>query len=225
MGSTEPPVEVVGSTKNDPPLVLNYENRLSIPFYIRFPVATVGAFITGAALGISHGSKTAGMRFRAENCHRFPATSTGWYLYHKSKNYHAMLGGLKEGLKMGSKVGFWAGSFFIIEEAVDRWRGAKDFLSTVIAGMAIAGGFSGQPWSLCLLRSVTCTAKINADQSVPDVLPLNTAARNMRTGLYGGLAFGLAQDALGFARGRRLGYVDFLLGKSRDTLEMQELES
>ena len=57
------------------------------------------------------------------------------------------------------------------------------------------------------------------------MLPLNTAARTIRTGLYGGLGFGLAQDALGLARGRRLGYIDFLLGRSRDTLEVQESEA
>ena len=52
----------------------------------------------------------------------------------------------------------------------------------------------------------------------PDVLPLNAAASTIRRGLYGGLAFGLAQDALGLARGRRLGYVDFLLGRNQDAL-------
>ena len=127
----------------------HYENRLSTPFLIRFPAAAACAFLTGAALGVSHGGKTAGMRFRAENSHRFPTTSTGWYLYHKSKNYHMMLGGIKEGLKMGSKVGFWVGTFFIVEEAVDEWRGTKDFLSTVVAGLTTAAGFSGRLWSAC----------------------------------------------------------------------------
>ncbi|CAF9934427.1 MAG: hypothetical protein ALECFALPRED_005942 [Alectoria fallacina] len=203
MEGVEPPVELGGLTEYQPQPVPLYENRLSTPFIIRFPAATAGAFLTGAALGVSHGGKTAGMRFRAENSHRFPTTSAGWYLYHKSKNYHMMLGGIKEGLKMGTKVGFWAGSFFVVEEAVDELRGTKDFLSTVVAGMTIAAGFSGQPWN---------------------ILPLDTAARTIRTGLYGGLAFGLAQDALGLARGRRLGYVDFLLGRSRDTLEVQDAE-
>ncbi|CAD6577444.1 MAG: hypothetical protein ASARMPREDX12_008350 [Alectoria sarmentosa] len=203
MEGVEPPVELGDPIENQPQPVPLYENRLSTPFFIRFPAATAGAFLTGAALGVSHGGKTAGMRFRAENSHRFPTTSAGWYLYHKSKNYHMMLGGIKEGLKMGAKVGFWAGSFFVVEEAVDEWRGTKDFLSTVVAGMTLAAGFSGQPWN---------------------ILPLDTAARTIRTGLYGGLAFGLAQDALGLARGRRLGYVDLLLGRSRDTLEMREAE-
>ena len=148
MDSEEPPIEAGGPVKyksqHD-----RFENRLAIPFYIRFPAATVGAFLVGAALGVSHGGKTAGMRFRAENSHRFPTSTTGWYLYHKSKNYNVMLGGIKEGVKMGSKIAFWGGSFFIVEEAVDRWRGKKGFLSTVVAGMAIAAGFSAQPWSVC----------------------------------------------------------------------------
>ena len=53
---------------------------------------------------------------------------------------------------------------------------------------------------------------------IPDILPLNAAASTIRRGLYGGLAFGLVQDALGLARGRRLDYVDFLLGRNQDAL-------
>lgn len=155
MESGEPPVEAINPVKYDSPRVSDYDNRLAIPFKFRFPAATAIALFTGASLGISHGGKTAGMRFRAENAHRFPTTPSGWYLYHKSKNYHMMLGGLKEGLKMGPKIGFWAGSFFIAEEAVDRWRGTKDFLSTVVAGMTIAAGFSGQPWSKCPITIVS----------------------------------------------------------------------
>lgn len=43
-----------------------------------------------------------------------------------------------------------------------------------------------------------------------DRFPLITAARTAKVGLYTGLALGLIQDALGLARGRRVGYVDFL---------------
>ena len=84
----------------------------------------------------------AGMVFRAENAHRFPTSQKGWYLYHKSKNYHAMLGGLKDGLKMTRKLSFLAGSFFCTEAAVDGVRGNKDFASTAVAGCVVAGGFS-----------------------------------------------------------------------------------
>lgn len=142
MEKVESPIELTSSVGYRVPSVPAHENRLSIPFGFRFPAATLGAFLTGATLGLSHGSKMAGLRFRAENSHRFPTTAPGWYLYHKSKNYHMMLGGIKEGLKMGTKISLWTGSFFFVEEAVDRLRGKKDFLSTVVAGLTISGGFS-----------------------------------------------------------------------------------
>ena len=43
-----------------------------------------------------------------------------------------------------------------------------------------------------------------------DRFPMMTTVRTLQTGLYGGLAFGLLEDALALARGRRLRYVDFL---------------
>lgn len=46
-------------------------------------------------------------------------------------------------------------------------------------------------------------------------VPLVTAARIVKVGLLSSLAFGLLQDALGLARGRRVGYVDLFLGRSR----------
>jgi len=51
--------------------------------------------------------------------------------------------------------------------------------------------------------------------SPADRFPVITAARTARTGLLCGAAFGLVQDALFLARGRRLAYVDFLLGTKR----------
>lgn len=84
----------------------------------------------------------AGMVFRAENAHRFPTSQKGWYLYHKTKNYHAILGGLKDGLKMTRKLSFLAGFFFGAEAVVDTARGNKDFASTAVAGSVVAAGFS-----------------------------------------------------------------------------------
>lgn len=125
---------------------LRIDSRFSFPFGMRLPIATSISFVSGLVLGMSHGSQMAGFRFRAENAHRLPTTPTGWYLYHKSKNYNMALGGVKEGLKMGAKVSFWTAGFFSIEEMFDRYRGTKDFLNTVIASLSIAGGFS--LWSM-----------------------------------------------------------------------------
>ena len=102
----------------------------------------MGAFFIGGLLGVSHGSKMSGMRFRAENSHRFPTTSTGWYLYHKTKNYHVMLGGIKEGLKMGFRTSAWTSAFLVVEDAIDRVRQRQDCFSSAFAGMTVAGNFS-----------------------------------------------------------------------------------
>ena len=122
------------------------QERLSIPFPLRITLGGFMGFLGGASIGAAHGGKMAGMRFRAEHAHIFPTTTPGWYLYHKSKNYHAMLGAVKQGLKVGGKISIWATGFLAIEETVDRWRGDRDFMSTVVAGLSVAGGFSF--WSM-----------------------------------------------------------------------------
>ncbi|KEQ69970.1 hypothetical protein M436DRAFT_54958 [Aureobasidium namibiae CBS 147.97] len=162
-------------------------DRLSIAFNYRLPLTTLLASFAGFGLGLTHGGQLSGLRFRAENAHRLPTSQVGWYLYHKSKNYNIMLGGIKEGFRMGARLSFWTAIFFVFEEAVDRFRGARDFMSSVIAAMGTAGGFSA--WNR---------------------FPIQTAARTATIGLKFGLAFGLLQDALSVARGRRVGYVDFV---------------
>ena len=112
------------------------------PYRIRPSTSIIIGFCAGTVLGISYGSQIASLRFRAENAHRLPTTTTGWYLYHKSKNYHAMFGGATEGLKMGTKIASWAAAFFTIEGAIDHFSGKPSFLSTSAAGLSIAGGFS-----------------------------------------------------------------------------------
>ncbi|CZT04370.1 hypothetical protein WAI453_011439 [Rhynchosporium graminicola] len=167
--------------------LLRIDSRFSFPFGMRLPIATSISFFSGLVLGLSHGSQVAGYRFRAENAHRLPTSSTGWYLYHKSKNYNMALGGIKEGLKMGAKVSFWTAGFFAIEEMFDRYRGTKDALNTVLSSLSVAGGFS--LWNR---------------------FPITTAARTAKTSLAIGLAYGLAQDAVGLARGRELAWVEFI---------------
>jgi hypothetical protein len=121
---------------------IRQNSRLSLPFPTRLAVATSISTALGFTLGLSQGSKLAGLRFRAENAHRLPSTPTGWYLYHKSKNYNMALGGMKEGIRMGAKMGVWVAMFFAIEDGWDVTRGQKDFLNTVMASLTVAGGFS-----------------------------------------------------------------------------------
>jgi hypothetical protein len=116
--------------------------RLGMGAGYRLPLSTCSAFVAGLALGVSHGATKAAYRFRAENAHRFPTTSTQWYQYHKSKNYISVLGGLKDGVKMGSKLGIGSLVFCIFEETVDHARDTRDFLSTVTAGLSFSGVYS-----------------------------------------------------------------------------------
>lgn len=178
------------------------EARLSLPFPLRLPIGITIASFTGLTLGLAHGSQEAGFRFRAENAHRLPTTQTGWYLYHKSKNYHRMLGGVKEGVKMAGRLSGWTILFVGMEEAIDRARVAltrlrkgdeavahvsRDFMSTALAGLATAGAFSA--WNR---------------------FPVPTAARVARLGLKAGVAYGVLQDMASLLRGRHLGYVEFI---------------
>ncbi|KAI1454678.1 hypothetical protein F4805DRAFT_305308 [Annulohypoxylon moriforme] len=163
------------------------ESRLSIPPLLRIPAAATTAFGVGMMLGLAHGSKTAGLRFRAENAHRLPRSTMGWYLYHKSKNYHLALGGLKEGLKVGARLSVLSTAMFCAENLFDVYRGTKDLFSTVMASLAVAGGFSF--WN-----------RFSAAET----------ARTARKGLKFGLAYGAVQDLLSLAKGRPVGYVEFI---------------
>lgn len=168
-------------------------SRLSLPFSLRLPMAAAFPFIGGMIFGSSYGYQLAGLRFRAENSHRLPTTATGWYLYHKAKNYQMAYQGIKEGVKLGSKLSFWTTGYFLLEDALDDSRGRKDFISSVLAGLVIAGGFS-----------------------LFNKLDIITAARTAKKGLGFGLAYGLTQDVLGYARGRPLAYVDWISKRRSD---------
>ena len=111
-------------------------------FIQRVLVTSIFAFAGGAVLGGYQGSKMASLRFRAENSHRFPTTATGWYFYHRTKNYKCMLAAIKEAFKLGPRIPAWTIGFFFVEEAVDHWRGTRDCFSTVVAGLTISSIFS-----------------------------------------------------------------------------------
>ncbi|RYP91844.1 hypothetical protein DL770_002021 [Monosporascus sp. CRB-9-2] len=163
------------------------ESRLSIPPLVRIPAAALTAFGVGMTLGLSYGSKMAGLRFRAEHAHRLPTTTTGWYLYHKSKNYHLAFGGLKEGVKVGTKLAVLSTAMFCAENLFDVYRGTRDMFNTTAAALAVAGGFS--LWN-----------RFSAAET----------ARTARKGLKFGLVYGGIQDLISLARGRPVGYVDFI---------------
>jgi hypothetical protein len=154
---------------------------------LRLPIAVSAGILTGFFMGVSHGSTMAGLRFRAEHTHRLPTSQTGWYLYHKSKNYQVMYEGLKVGFKTAFRIGGWTGLFFGFEQILQQSRKKTDAFNTIVAGLSTGGCFSA----------------LNR-------LPLNTAARTTRIGLYAGLAIGLSQDLLRAAQGQPPWYIERL---------------
>jgi len=178
--------------------------RLSIPFIIRAPLLLTSSFVVGFSLGGAYGGPIAAYRYRAENAHRLPTTQAGWYLYHKSKNYHSIVGGAKEGVKLGGVLCGWATIFMCCEEVVDRSRGRifakadddvaygqRDTASTVVAAMSTAGIYS---WKKGLDKF--------------------TAARMAKIALKYSLLYGMVQDLAASLRGNRPAYVDWVLRKS-----------
>lgn len=116
--------------------------RLSIATPQRIAYGTMSSSLIGLALGAMQGGQMAQLRFRAEHAHKMPDTTTGWYFYHKSKNYHAMQGGLSEGFRMAAKTGFWSFLALGLESTVDRYRGGSDMFSTIVATLTVSGLFS-----------------------------------------------------------------------------------
>ena len=128
-----------------------YRNaRLSLPAPLRLPMASTLSFFAGFTLGTAQGGKTSGLQFRAEHAHKLPTSTTGWFLYHKSKNYQMAYGGIREGFRMGFKVSFWTTAMFAIEQMFDSYRGTADIVNTVTSCVTVAGGFSlwSRPLSL-----------------------------------------------------------------------------
>ncbi|KAI0141953.1 hypothetical protein BJ166DRAFT_91036 [Pestalotiopsis sp. NC0098] len=175
------------------------ESRLSLPPMVRIPGAALAAFGMGMTLGLAHGSQMAGLRFRAEHAHKLPTTTTGWYLYHKSKNYHLMFGGLKEGFRNGLRLSLITSAMFCTENLFDVYRGSKDMFNTIAASLAVAGGFS-------LINRFSAAE----------------GARTARKGLIVGFVYGGVQDLLSLAKGRPVGYIEFIRRHVGSSAEAQE---
>ena len=126
--------------------------RLGMEIQKRLPYTTNAAFATGMVIGCSYGGKKAAYQFRAENAHRFPTSGAGWLQYHRAKNNIVFVNAVKEGLRMGFKLGASAFTFCLFEETVDYARhDQRDFLSTVTAGLSFSGIYSLLGMQACLM--------------------------------------------------------------------------
>ncbi|KAI0375535.1 hypothetical protein BV20DRAFT_959515 [Pilatotrama ljubarskyi] len=119
--------------------------RITIPE--RYYLLPGAALIVGTTIGLFRGSRTASLRFLAENAHRQPRTVRGWYLYNKTKNYRVLLGGLKGAGADATKLVLTAAGWVIIEEGCTRL--GLDDAKEVAAGLGtgtLFGAVYGLPW-------------------------------------------------------------------------------
>ncbi|KAK0498512.1 hypothetical protein EDD18DRAFT_1104049 [Armillaria luteobubalina] len=97
-------------------------------------------FVVGSLLGFIRGTRSASLKFLAENAHRPPRTLQGWYFYNKTKNYKVLLAGstgaVKEGVKLAIVGAGWAG----IEEGFEMkgWPGKEIAAGTGTAAVISA---------------------------------------------------------------------------------------
>ncbi|CAI6094274.1 hypothetical protein V2G26_004772 [Clonostachys chloroleuca] len=209
-GASRPYVAAPSSSSSSsslPPANFPHDShpRLSLVSPTRITAGSVVSALIGFSLGATQGGNTAQLRFRAEHAHKMPDSTAGWYLYHKTKNYHAMQGGIREGFKMAARTGFWSCMALSLESTVDRCRGATDMFSTIIASLTVAGAFS-----------------------IWHRFSVSTAARTAKSGLLFGIVYGGIQDLLGLARGRPIGYVDFVrrrLGRGHTTSALDDRDA
>ncbi|KAK5945328.1 hypothetical protein PMZ80_002532 [Knufia obscura] len=212
----EPDTDLAADIDETLQTVTLQRQRLGLHPVLRIPLIGAISFFAGFGLGSAHGSTTAALRYRAENAHRPPTSRTGWYLYGKSRNYHAIIGGVTEGVKNGGRYAAWTTLFLAIEDGLDRARGKvfasrqdreegklargqRDFLNTVSAAVAFSGLYG---W------------KHGFDRW--------SAQRMTRSAVRFAVPYGLAQDALASLRGDRPWYVDWVMGRTVGRHEVEQ---
>lgn len=101
------------------------------------------AAASGFALGALIGGRTAGLRFTAERSHQKPTSKSGWFLYHRQKNYTIALGGIKKGILFAGKFAGWMGCFYALDIALDIYDGRRvQWWHAPLAGISMGSLFS-----------------------------------------------------------------------------------
>ncbi|KAL5119416.1 hypothetical protein ACEQ8H_002685 [Pleosporales sp. CAS-2024a] len=202
-----PPPEITLAPPPPPSQAPTNAPRLGMPFDRRLLLTTLLSGLCGFTLGSTSAGRHASLRFRAENAHRLPSSAPGWYLYHKSKNYYKWRYGITEGVRKGVWVAAWSSVFFLVEESLDVFRGTWSAGRTMsemegvdeldMASIDRGVGNARDCWSSACAGLVT-----GGLWSAWHKFPITTASRTIKMGLVVGLAYGLLQDAMGWARER-----------------------
>ncbi|KAG0091150.1 hypothetical protein BGZ92_001384 [Podila epicladia] len=159
-------------------------NRIGLEPVKRITLITASASFWGFILGGVIGSRQSGMQYLAENAHRLPKTTEGWYFYHKKKNYRMIYGALSKGAVYSAKTGAMVALFEVLEASADFYRGGADLFNSVAAGLASGGIFS-----------------------VANKLPRQSSKHAVMLGAGYGLVSGSLQDLSSFLKGTPVWYL------------------
>ncbi|KAG0356112.1 hypothetical protein BG005_004980 [Podila minutissima] len=159
-------------------------NRIGLEPVKRITLITASASFWGFILGGVIGSRQTGMQYLAENAHRLPKTTEGWYFYHKKKNYRMIYGALSKGAVYSAKTGAMVALFEVLEASADFYRGGADLFNSVAAGLASGGIFS-----------------------VANKLPRQSSKHAVMLGAGYGLVSGSLQDLSSFLKGTPVWYL------------------
>lgn len=116
------------SAEADHPAAARHDHYYQLPGF---------ASTVGLTIGLFRGSRRAGLQYLAENAHHPPRTVKGWYVYRQAKNNRMILGGLRQGVRDGLRLGVLGAAWVAAEEALDR-VGLGNFRE-VGAGLAVSG--------------------------------------------------------------------------------------
>ncbi|KAF9387962.1 hypothetical protein CPC16_006753 [Podila verticillata] len=172
-------------------------NRIGLEPLKRITLITASASFWGFILGGVIGSRQSGMQYLAENAHRLPKTTEGWYFYHKKKNYRMIYGALSKGAVYSAKTGIMVALFEALEASADFYRGGADLFNSVAAGLASGGIFS-----------------------VANKLPRQSSKHAIMLGAGYGLISGSLQDLSSFLKGTPVWYLPQSLKERSLALKM-----
>lgn len=102
----------------------------------RLYIVPLSGFLSGAVAGAYIGGRHAGWQYLAERAHNLPTTVSGWYYYHKWKNYKILFGAFRKGLAYGSKIGSFTALYQVVEAGCDRYLFDRTcMLSSLVSGL------------------------------------------------------------------------------------------
>ncbi|OMJ08749.1 hypothetical protein AYI69_g10953 [Smittium culicis] len=140
----------------------------------RISILTMTGVLSGAVAGGYLGGRFASWQYLAERSHNLPTTVSGWYYYHKWKNYRVILGAFKKASYYGLRIGAVVGMYEVAEAAIDRHViGHTSAVGSVTSGFGV---------------SLLCASVSR--------LPRSSFARLVKMGTLGGLCIGVFQDAV-----------------------------